>query len=254
MGHVKIVVEEEQRHDRVGLDHDCAAADLLMRPVLGIGAHHRQRIAPIGDKHHILPERHAADRADPQPDHAHGEPVQQPRLDRPAVPRRDQRRLRHDQPDGRDRRPEQEAAEHRIVDAVEAPEPARRTLPGLRIEIERFGVGAGLGQVIIVVMLEVQRLVAAVGEPQGRRREHQQLVHQCRAVGMAVQGFMLQRAVERHQIRPERCDDPPAEGLPEPDERAESDPPGRQQPQCLPFNMGSNSPARQRCAIDRSHF
>src|SRR5262249_33062113 len=105
---------------------------------------------------------------------------------------------------------------------------------------------------IIVVMLEMERLVAAIGKPQRHRREHQDLVHERRTRRVSVQGFMLERAVQRHQVGTER-DDPPAELVPRPDEQPEGDPGCREQRQGLPFRMGSG-PVRECCAIYRRHF
>jgi hypothetical protein len=101
------------------------------------------------------------------------------------------------------------ASGQRIVGGIEYLAEAAKLRPVLRQQIVGFRVKDRISQVLVAVVGEMQCLVTRKWQPQVRGDGHEGVVDEAIPCRVAVQGFMLQRAVKRHAIGADGGQTPP---------------------------------------------
>lgn len=234
---MQVVVEEEQRPEGMRLHDDGAVLGIGGRLVLTIGPHQCQRQARIGDEQIVFPERHACDHRDEdEGDHA-GDGKKCPLVAAIGITFEDEGDFRHPDAHDADGRSDDHAAGKGVVDVEEEALHRTRVGPVVGQEIIGLGIARRVGEVNVVMVLQVCVAVAAIGQPEGRRDEDEKFVQPALAGGMAVQNLVLQGGMEGGKIRADGQQPPRQHGM-VPDQRGEDAIDEGNQSDGRPFDAG----------------
>ena len=192
---MQIVVEEQERQRRA-LDDDRAAFRPLRPLVLGKGA---DRDQPLPDPHRdqdIEPERDAEAIGHDRQDHRPADQMQRPGEANRAVALADELEVAEHEADPRQPRAEDEAPDHGVVHPQQQPHAWRQLLMVPQRLVVALGIVERIGQPLVGMMPEMQRLEAPVRPDQADRQEHEGFIDQRIAGRMAVQHFVDDRGLQ----------------------------------------------------------
>lgn len=189
MDRVKVVVEKKIGQRPAACDDHAAPWHFLMGAMFQERANFQQRQPEIG-RDHIEPQRHRRDLN--RIDHRH-----QPDKMQHIAARRlgsfcgNIARVAAVEPDERDGRPHQHPSQKQVVEPVDHLQNSGRFGPGLRIHVVAFRVVVRVGQVRVIVVLQMRFAEPAIRNEETHGRKYQRLAPPFRPERMAMQHLVL---------------------------------------------------------------
>ena len=179
-------------------DDHRAAAIFLMGLVLEEGTDFQDPIGDIGADQ-IGPDGHCRDTGDKPNDQCQPRNMQQPACKNAAVTFQDLRRVafhEHDLPNGR---PQNDPPKERVIDRQKRLAHKAQLAPGLWIHVVTFRIIIGIGQLGILMVIQMRVFEAQIGNEDAKDRKNRRFAEQLTAKWVPMHHFVRQRGMQNNR-------------------------------------------------------